>query len=134
MDILLGIFKSPTFKQMSKDNPWHVFPFLDITTESFMNNNTLIDIAEGAIKVADNVHFVLDGINLPIDVIHSVSCQELSLIINNKDYLSKTTFYYGGLIVNKTKVLELIQQSVTDEGVPLKFSSLIIYEYSQVLQ
>lgn len=121
IEILLGIFRTGAYKEMNLSNNWHNYPFIELIghTNQF---GSVIDVVEAAIQKADRVHFILDGIHLPLTTVHSVSCQELSLIINNKKYLNKTKFYFQKQEVDKEEMMNLIISSMT--SVPLTFSSL----------
>lgn len=122
MKLLLGIFNTKAYQNARNDNPdWdNYFKLI-----SLWKHGTVIDHVEEMLEAAEQVHFMLDGVRLPIDTIHSVTCEELSLVINNPKYLEKTTFYIFNLSLNTNEVVQLIIKSAKDLETTFYFSSLL---------
>lgn len=131
MDIILGVHKNPYWRNMLLSNNWECYPFnaLDVNIKL---HSDVIEVVETAIKRCDHIHFILDGVRLPIDPVDSVTCKELALIIRHYEYFDKTTFYFRKHIVDKKKVAKYIHLSIDGEGNPLKFSSLLTRDYVSI--
>lgn len=122
MELLLGIFNTKAYQDAKDSNPiWdHYFKLIPDHAPG-----AIIDQVDEMLEVADKVHFMLDGVRLPIDTIHSITCEELSLVINNPKYLQKTTFYIFNLPLDTDGVVHLIIESTKDPETPLYFLSLL---------
>ena len=102
MNILLGIYGSPTFSNLSRDTRNETYPFFDLL-EDWDNGPTIIDIVALACSKCDIIYFSLDNIQLPLDTYKSYTCSELSLILSNKHFMDKTIFYLDNKELSKSE-------------------------------
>lgn len=109
MEIVLGIYDTTAWEELvSKRNfHWEFYPF------KIKHDNKLfvIDVVHAAIIKADVINFILDGISLPLDVIKSCSCHELSIILNSQQFVDKTTFWIDSKKISTNYLLEKIKES-----------------------
>ena len=110
MEILLGIFHTNTFQDVYfKNNQMIAFPF----EEAYIQNRSL-SVLERVVEVSElaaKIHFVLDGIKLPLDCDQSVTCLELITILSDSYLLSKTQFWVYGEQIDTSFVIKVIQQA-----------------------
>ena len=110
MDILLGIFCNPTFKRYYENNEEVcIFPFVKLCREN--SNSSVLDVVMNASELANKIHFVLDGIKLPLNCNLSITCLELISILSEDLYLTKIQFWSYGKKVSTSLVVKLVQQS-----------------------
>lgn len=93
MNILLGIYRTPTFREQLKDSSLQTYPFSELLTDwdHYMPKNGIIDLVAMACSHCDIIYFVLDEIRLPLSDI-PYTCNELKMILRNKRFLNKTIF------------------------------------------
>lgn len=96
MNILLGIYRTPTFTELLKNSSYHTYPFSESLTDwDYCINLGIIDLVAMACSHCDKIYFSLDELILPLSQNpgESYTCNELSLILRNKRFLDKTTFF-----------------------------------------
>lgn len=93
MNILLGIYRTPTFTERLKDSSLQTYPFSELLTDwDHCINLGIIDLVAMACSHCDIIYFVLDGIKLPLNTQDSYSCGELKMILYSKKFFNKTIF------------------------------------------
>lgn len=112
MKIILGIYSTKEWENLMLLNPdWLVYPF----AKDVNFNYSVMDIVHTAIIKTDEINFVLDGIIVPLDVIHSYSCNELSLILDTPKYFLKTTFWLKGKILLRKHLIKKINNIIKND-------------------
>jgi len=92
MNILLGIYRTPTFTERLKDSSLQTYPFSELLTDwDYCINLGIIDLVAMACSHCDKIYFVLDDITFPLRR-KVYTCSELLLILNDKHFLNKTIF------------------------------------------
>ena len=109
MEIVLGIYDTTAWEELvSKRNfHWEFYPFKIKHHDKLF----IIEVVHAAIIKADVINFILDGISLPLDVIKSCSCHELSIILNCQEFVDKTIFWLNSKKISTNDLLEKIKQS-----------------------
>lgn len=94
MNILLGIFSTPTFKEWEKKKGIDSFPFKRI-----FRGREWIDLKDMIIlglKKCQICYFVVDDLILPLNPELSITCKELKWILENPELLKKVIFIKDG--------------------------------------
>ncbi len=93
MNILLGIYRTPTFTERIKDSSLQTYPFSELLEDwDYCINLDILDLVAMACTHCDIIYFVLDSIKLPLNTGKSYTCNELSLILGRERFLNKTIF------------------------------------------
>lgn len=107
MNILLGIYRTPTFTELLKNSSYHTYPFSELLTDwDYCINLGIIDLVAMACSHCNVIHFSLDKIILPIELAESYTCHELLLILRNPKFLDKTIFYLDNKKLSKSEFEE----------------------------
>lgn len=100
--IVLGVFDTVTFRYFviqrraisySRFEDWSAY------------EESLFTKVEIACEMADKIIFVLDDVHFPIDPQESITCMELKIVCDNKDFFNKTVFVKGDNIIDFDKNL-----------------------------
>lgn len=112
MKIVLGIYNTQEWENLTLLNPdWLIYPFVKNVDFTY----SVMDIVQDAIIKAEQINFVLDGIIIPLDVIHSYSCNELSVILDTPEYLLKTTFWLKEEVLQKRDLIRKINTIIKND-------------------
>ena len=112
MKIVLGIYSTQEWENLTALNPdWLIYPFAKDVDFGY----SVMDIVQNAIIKTKEINFVLDGIIIPLDVIHSYSCNELSVILDTPEYFLKTTFWLRGEIMSKKALIKEINTIIKND-------------------
>lgn len=96
--ILLGIFNTEEFERLQLDHD--TYPFTDtIEKVDWEKCTKAIEVVEEACKVTDEIYFLLDSLSLPLWK-DSETTLEIEMILQNKEYLEKTSWILNGKIIS----------------------------------
>lgn len=102
--IVLGVFNTDTFLYFKCDT--NAISYSRFEDELGINwKGSILDRVELACERANQIIFVLDDIQFPINPSRSFTCSELKLICDNADFFAKTTFVKGDNIIQFDKNL-----------------------------
>lgn len=103
------------------EDRWYQFGFYRVIPGiDSIGFNSVLEQVEYACKHADVINFVLDDLYLPLDMT-LVTPKELHLVLSNEVFLNKTVFWLRKEIVEKEKVVKLVQKV---EGELLEFGNI----------
>lgn len=123
MQIMFGLYKTKAFELLFEKYQWEVYPFYKLI--GYTNQENVIYGAQLACLKADKIHFLLDDIFLPLDPIHSITCDELMMIINSSDLLKKTQFWIDEKKIDRELVMQFIKENMNGEHNKQTFNQLI---------
>ncbi len=111
-NIVLGVFHTEEFEHVKKST--NSLDFLDFEkiVEDFVTEyeySIIVNVVELACKCAENIHFCLDYIKLPLNI-DVFTCEELIMIIENK-HIGKVQFWLNKRKVATGKVLAIIEKA-----------------------
>lgn len=142
MEIILGIFETPTYKDLESKgfrnfNNFFYTPERIKVQRKFNDYSQMVDIIckFAASEYIITVHFSLDNLSYPFNII-SITNQELAKIISEPEALAKTRFYQDCKEVDKEEVLYFLNEhfhskNSTEEAQPFpKFQILNQYDES----
>lgn len=140
MEIILGVFRSATYKHLENEGFRPFFKFFSCKEISEIKSSfgTSPDMVEIICKFAASehvktIHFSLDDLMFPFSSF-SVTNEELSKILNEPEALAKTRFYQDCKEVDKEEVLYFLNEhfhtkNSTEEVQSFpKFQTLNVYE------
>jgi hypothetical protein len=106
--IVLGLFETRTFYTISSINnvrDWASFSNLPRTLTSYTSTSGIVRVVENACFWAEQIIFVLDDVQFPIDIERSITCEELALVCRNDEFFNKTIFVKREEVINFDKNL-----------------------------
>lgn len=108
MEILLGIFDSPTYNQL-KHSALKLLRYPFRLPKDF--GDSVIDVVSIALSRCNKCHFVLDWVEFPLNPDISVTCRELEFVLNHPYLLDKTQFWINGREITEEEALNIINKS-----------------------
>jgi hypothetical protein len=114
--IVLGVFFAPHFDKIQGDNNLIMWPFgvltegNDFLNEAYLYSDNTAEYVVAVSYFAEEIHFILDNVRLPLTY-DSVTCWELINLLEEPILVERITFWANEKIVNKRKVLDLIQKT-----------------------
>lgn len=112
--IVLGLFHTESFHNYAdkKENSAYPFRKNNVTSEEeVFTADNIISVVTFALKNCDICYFILDGLEIPINLDREgFTNKELKLIINCEKFSDKTIFVRGNYTYDLEDVLKLIKQ------------------------
>ena len=98
--IVLGIFKTPYFKDIAMDEGNCAFPFTEIIGDNICS--TIMDYVILAATKTERIIFIIDGLepNIIGDE-DSITCKELITLLNIKGILEKIVWMDNKMVVHR---------------------------------
>lgn len=113
MNILLGIYRTPTFNERLKDSLLQTYPFQELLTDwDHCINLGIIDLVAMACSHCDIIYFVLDDITFPLRR-KVYTCSELLLILHDEYFLNKTIFILDNKELSESEFKEWLGKEQT---------------------
>lgn len=106
LTILLGIFGTECYEYFdgqTNAKGWGYFRSLLPDTEGYTVIHTVKEVCE----IADQIIFVLDLVQFPINPAQSITCEELELICSRPEFFNNTIFVKGHEVIDFDKNLVL---------------------------